>query len=56
MGKYVYLKVTKDKYEYPLAMADSICELARIVGVDRTTIHRNLKKENGRYKKVPVEE
>ena len=36
---YVYMHVTKDKYELPLAVADSVKELADLVGVHPNDIH-----------------
>lgn len=35
----VYLMVTKDEYELPLAIANSAEELARIVGVTKIAVH-----------------
>ena len=34
----LYLRVTKDKYELPVAVADSPRELAKMTGVSRATI------------------
>lgn len=51
---FVYMKVTKDKYEYPLIIADSIAELSKIAGVGRQVIHRSIKIQNGKYKKVDL--
>ena len=36
----LYLKVTKDRYELPVAVADSKKELARMVGRDVSGIYR----------------
>lgn len=36
--KYLYMAVTKDKYELPIAVADSVSELAEMVHVKPTTI------------------
>ena len=38
MSDYVYMKVTKDKYELPEAVANNIPELARICQVSITAI------------------
>lgn len=35
---HVWLEVTKDKYELPLAISDTARELAEIVGVSKNTI------------------
>ena len=34
----VYMAVTQDKYELPIAWAESALELARMLGVDATSI------------------
>lgn len=34
----VYMVVTQDKYELPIAWAESAWELARMLGVDATSI------------------
>lgn len=34
----LYLKVTNDKYELPVAVADSAAELARMVGVKAQSV------------------
>lgn len=51
---FVYIKVTKDKYEYPLAIADSVAELSKILGIGECVIYRSIKSQNGRYKKVDL--
>lgn len=51
---FVYMKVTNDEYEYPLVIADSIAELSKILGMGRFVIHRSIKSQNGRYKKVDL--
>lgn len=38
MNNVLYMEVTKDKYELPVAVADSAAALARLVGVRRNTI------------------
>ena len=40
--KPLYLLVTKDKYQLPLAVADSAAELARIIGVKQSTIVKSI--------------
>ena len=35
---YVWMKVSKDEYELPLAVADSLAELAKMLNVSRYTI------------------
>ena len=58
---FVYMKVTKDEYEHPLAIADSIPKLAEMVGVKTQSIYdsmRNAKrfKRKTPYKKVDIGE
>lgn len=38
MGKYLWLAVTADKYELPLAVADSAAELGRMFGMKKNSI------------------
>ena len=56
----VYMLVTQDKYELPLAVADSIAELARIIGVKQNYIssamsHAKKKGFKSMYVKVIVD-
>ena len=60
----LWLKVTADEYELPMAVADSCPELAAILGIDRSTIFRSAQKyeKQGRggkrryiYRRVRVE-
>jgi ribosomal protein L7Ae-like RNA K-turn-binding protein len=58
---FVYMKVTKDKYELPVAIADSAKELAEICGTKRTNIlsaiiHAEQRGQNSVYKKVEVDD
>ena len=47
----VYLKVSHDKYELPLAVADSVKELSRICGVPENNISSLISKyEHGAMK------
>ena len=57
----IYMQVTKDEYELPLAIADSIPKLAEMVGVKPQSIYDSMKnaKKLGRktqYKKVDIGE
>ena len=60
----LWLKVAKDKYEFPEVIADSIEELAKICGVSVNTIRSSMShhKHNRRqykrckYKRVDIEE
>lgn len=40
----LYMKVTKDKYELPLAVADSAKELAAMVGTKENTVNSCISK------------
>lgn len=40
--RYLYLKVTKDKYELPLCVADTIEKLATMCGVTKGAIAKSL--------------
>ncbi len=40
--KRIWLKVTSDKYELPLAVADTASELARLCGVTVNTIYAQM--------------
>ena len=57
----LYLKVTKDRYELPMAVAGSKSELARILGVRLSSICHNTRKGeesfgNRSYVEVEVED
>lgn len=58
----LYLRVTKDKYELPIAVADSPRELAQMLGVTRASILSSISHaKSGRlksssYKVVEVED
>lgn len=57
----VYMKVTKDDYELPEAVADSIMELADMLGVKRQSIYDSMRHVETRgswspYKKVDIGE
>jgi hypothetical protein len=46
---YVYMMVTKDKYELPIAVADSVSELSKITGYKRQTISETMCRKNPAY-------
>ena len=52
----LFMKVTRDRYELPLAVARTQAELARIVGVDESAVSKGLRNENSAYKKVEVDD
>lgn len=52
----VYMLVTKDRFELPLAVADSVTELARMVGVHQATISKSINtRRKSRYVRVYVD-
>ena len=45
---YMWMAVTADEYEYPIAIADSSTELAEMLGISPSTIRTNLhRRKNG---------
>lgn len=54
----IYMAVTQDKFELPYAIADSAWELARMLGVDVTSVLkatiRKKPRKNSKYKLVFV--
>ena len=56
----VYMEVTKDKFELPIVVADSAYELARLCGVNVSTIMHSISTRSKRvvkssqYKRVWV--
>lgn len=59
--KYLWLAVTPDKYELPLAVADSARELARMFGLSHNTIevaafrHNSGVTSGRKFIKVPLD-
>lgn len=53
---HVYIRVSRDKYRLPEAIADSAEELARIVKGDARAIYRSVKREKGVYEKVEIDD
>lgn len=52
----LWLMVTKDKYQLPLAVADTAAELAKIVGVTPEAIIKSVThKRNSRYIRIYVD-
>ena len=52
MQKYYWMRVTKDKYELPIAVGDTSEELAKLVGVKAATIRRAICRSNECQKQV----
>lgn len=54
MKHYIYMKVTRGKYEFPVAMADTSVELARLVGVKQHSISSALcRVKSGKIRNCP---
>lgn len=59
-GDYVYMKISRDKYELPLAVANSATELARICGLKPRSVYncmfraRKGTRESTQYIRVDV--
>ena len=56
---FVYMKVTKDEYELPIAIADSIPKLAAMLGIKPQSIYDSMRHVKSRgswspYKKVDI--
>ena len=49
----LYMKVTKDEYELPIAVADSIVELAKMLGVKKEHIYDSMKHAKSRGHRTP---
>ena len=54
--KFLYMKVSKDKYELPVAVAESVDELARMTGNTKKSIYSMVSRNTGGYRKVEVME
>lgn len=58
----LYLRVTDDEFEFPIAVAESQAELARMLGVTLNTVNcayhfvRRGKYKNSSYKVVEVDD
>lgn len=58
--KYLYLMVTKDEYEFPVAIADTPKELAAMTGFSANTIRSSITHGeqgvfNSKFKRVEIE-
>jgi hypothetical protein len=52
--KYLYIATTKDRYELPIAVADSVSELAEMLDMKPTTISIYLSLGRPGFYKVAV--
>lgn len=46
MRKYLWLAVTADKYEFPIYIEDSSSKLAKILGIDASTVVKAVRKNH----------
>ena len=58
---FIYMKITKDRYELPVAVADTGEELADICGVSRNNVYNTIRRaklygHRCQYVKVEVED
>ena len=57
----VWMKVTSDEFEFPVAVADTASALAKILGVSENSIHSSIshwkqgKNKSTPYRKVRIE-
>ena len=50
MGKYLYMAVTADDFEFPIAIEDTVSELANKLGVEPMSIYSSI--SNNRSGKI----
>lgn len=62
MSKKLWMKVTNDEYELPLAVAESAAELARMTGIKPESLYsiisreRHGKKHTYSYREVDIDD
>ena len=52
--KYLYIAVSLDEYELPIAVANNVPELARMMGTTANTIRSSICHKNRKYQKVEM--
>ena len=52
----LYIKCTTDKYELPIAVADSCNELSRMLGLSLNSVYSMISKEISGFHKIEVED
>ena len=57
MTRYIWMEVTPDRYELPVAVADSLRALAKLRNVTPAAISHSVHKfgDRGKYRRVEVE-
>lgn len=56
MSMRIYMQVTTDKYQLPVAVASTPLELAKLVGTSVNTIKSCISKGSKKYIRVDVED
>lgn len=51
--KYLWMKVTNDKYQLPLVVADTSSQLAELCGVNKEVIFRQINRQKKNPKVKP---
>ena len=56
MTRYIWMEVTPDKYELPVAVADSLGALAKLRGVTPAAISHSVHKfgDRSKYRRVEI--
>lgn len=54
--KYIYVATTYDKYELPVAVADSVAELSELTGANQKSIANRVSDGRSHFYKVPEED
>lgn len=56
MTRYIWMEVTPDRYELPVAVADSLNALAKLRGVTPAAISHSVHKfgDRGKYRRVEI--
>ena len=52
--KYLWIKVTNDEYQLPLAVADTSSQLAELCGVNKEVIFRQINRQKNNPKVKPI--
>lgn len=54
--KYLYIKYTTDKYELPVAIADSAARLAEMIGLKESSVRSMISRGQRGYKKIILDD
>lgn len=53
---YLYIKVSRDKYEFPLIVTDSVKEMAELDHTTENSVSSSISNKRGTYYRVEVED